>query len=244
MSANDWKIYKAKRVLVAKRDTFLDDFKGEIMEFYNSLPWGNNTGSSFPYKSASVHLACSYMNFYKHHDYFQDAFGITFHRLSYNGAWVWPDDWSLSQAVEYEVANGGYSGVLVSAGGKKYQTGIRNPDTGEYEYMPYKRQPKQFVGTNCKFIELSSNDSTSGSTNLDEYGWFAIYREDLPLPSNYRQKDMVFWLYDLSYTLDGVEFSFQQGASSDNTFSPGQTGVRKISNSYKYAPWERYPDLI
>jgi hypothetical protein len=123
-----------------------------------------------------------------------------------------------------------------------------------------------YGGGNNKIVTLSTSTPSTGR---------AFHVVERSKPSLERTKDMVFWLYDFSFTSqkvidsDGDEhmtmyysyppdaspaqeirmsYSFQTDGSnypiSDELFQPGQQGRRIISNSFKDAPWLRYPHLM
>jgi len=77
-----------------------------------------------------------------------------------------------------------------------------------------------------------------------------VYLTGNCVPVNRRAKDMVCWIYQGTYDFGSGEMGYNPdnvtGGPIDeyNVFSPGEVGSRLIANSWKHAPWERYPHLL
>ncbi len=228
----------------------LEKYTGLIIEYYNTMPWSSESyGMSI---AMSVRMACSYINFASRtYDLGgspfteQDEFGLTFQRVNYIGENTvyggYVEDWTLEQEIDYEIANGGGKGVVVSAA-QPYRYGGWSIFHGNYQNAA---QPVTHVGSSCEFVELSASDSSSGSENTWDFGWMGAIFTGNCLPVSTRSKDMVMWFYDLAYDTGVWQYEMNtEGVPDDRLFTPGSRGVRKISNEYKYAPWARYPDLL
>jgi hypothetical protein len=101
---------------------------------------------------------------------------------------------------------------------------------------------QSYIGSN---VSGSISFHASGAPRL----WVYFIGDLVPFEN--RSKDMVCWIYASICDVDGsryghdsTEYTYLEGTIDDyNVFAPGQSGTRFISNRWKYAPWERYPDL-
>jgi hypothetical protein len=228
----------------------LEQYTGLIYEFYNTMPWGSES------YGMSTHMwfrmACAYINFasitYDLGGGFifteEDTFGLTFqlvNAIGENTLYGGPLDgmnWDDREAY-IRARRGGY-GAAVSA-----STPYRYGSYSAGGFTPDAIQPNTYVGTECEFVSLEGSGETSGSGETWEFGWMgAIFTGNCIYPSE-RSRDMVMWFYDLAYDTGVWQYEMDTvGIPNDALFLPGQTGWRKISNHYKYAPWERYPHLM
>nr|AXS01382.1 hypothetical protein [uncultured bacterium] len=246
-------LYPVTHKFVVKRHEEVDEmeqYTGLIYEYYNSMPWGSDSYGR--YTAASMRMACSYINFtsvtYDFGGGFsyteEDSFGLTFQLVNQygeNSLYGGPlSGMGWSELEAYSSARRGGYGAVISAS-EPYQYG----SYGSSGFIPDAYQPSTYTGSGCNYVSLSGGGSASGANNTWEFGFLGCVFTGNLMYIGDRAKDMVMWFYDLAYDIGGYHYELDTtGIPNDAVFLPGQSGMRKISNHYKYAPWERYPHLV
>ena len=221
---------------------WIDTFDGLILECYNCAAF---LPAARPGSTYSMYCAHTHIN---------GAYPLSPQYNIWAGQWVWDERegrW-VEDFINYVSTNntGLAIGSISSVQGWNIISATRSILNIEYRGIPY------FPDTSPGFLR-AYDPATVGAGN------------PLRLPNPYMDGDYVFWLYANNGEFrdwDGVNISIQippfynfhnPGARpshaniigtdlenvNDDVFQPRSTGLRIISNRYKYAPWERYPHL-
>ena len=233
-----------------------EEFDGDILECYNATAsiihesedntWDFTYSTlNFTATSQRHNWLLSGTNLYNHDSIVQDYFGIIFTHEENNEVHnIWMNlllTQGQAAAVAYQAQHMGAKGIVVAADGSSdsFRVFINN-FMGQARWYPA-HQPTIHKAENRKVVTI--NGSSSGS------GAYSIKAIVVVGPSNLtpisRSKDKVTWFYNTpSNNFFGNPNSGFSHMKVDNSlFLPGQIGYKRISNKYKYAPWERYPNL-
>jgi hypothetical protein len=264
-------IYPITNKFVVRTDTgdWLESFQGSILECYNTLPWESDSAfvDGRIWGTRYYKIICAYRNFQSYTYAFPedpswiwteaDSFGICDQLVNVesensNGGEgiTWEEEWA---------AMGGY-GIMASAYWDSWVQG---------SYV----QPISKIGSNSPgVITMESSGYSPGKDIAPHLGFMWDLSIGDCLPLEWRTKDMVFWLYLVDmhggmaggdWDMDGnildprpaISLYIDPGTYydpnnpyshiifNDGLFAPGDQGYRMISNQFKNAPWERYPNL-
>jgi hypothetical protein len=245
--------YPVSEAYIVKEEAeWVDEFEGTIMEYYNTLPFSYSESYGMS-QTMSVRFTFSYINFASHsYDIMpgwtitdEDSFGLSFQFVNsegenslHGGRW---NSATYDERRAYMQAHGGGKGVVISAS-TPYQLGWYSAEG----FAPDANQPVNYTGNDCKTVmSLSNKHTLSAPIGTDEYCYMGACFVGERIHVNNRSKDMVCWIYDMAYDTGVWQYEYAPfgGAANDALFTPGQSGSRRISNKWKYAPWERYPHL-
>jgi hypothetical protein len=235
---------------------WVDSFEGTIMEYYNALPFNYSEAYGMS-RTMSVSFTFSYINFSSYSYEImpgwiweeEDAFGLAFQFVNeegenslYGGRWDDYKPYGHPDLEAYEQANGGGKGVVITAG-TPYQFGWYRADG----FTPDANQPVNYNASDCRaVVNLSNSHTLSAPIGRDEFCYMGACFVGERIPIEHRSKDMVCWIYEMEYDTGVWQYKFDPydgTPANDTLFLPGQSGSRRISNKWKRAPWDRYPNL-
>jgi hypothetical protein len=256
---------------VVRTDTsdWLDSFHGSILECYNTLPWGSDSmfvggriwGTRYykmivAYRNlqlTSVEVDPGPPPFYYTE---ADTFGLMSQLTTIEGE---NTNGGPGSTPEEEFGAAGGYGVMVSSYWDVWVQGTYS--------QPISRVESNSPGV----ITMETTGYAPGVDIHPHLGFLWDLAIGEAIAREYRDRDMVFWLYlvDMHGGLQGDFDGYYNLIESypaaslyidpgeyyppmaehmgiimdDGLFKPGSTGYRLISNQFKNAPWERYPNL-
>ena len=198
------------KFVVKSGQDWLDEFQGGILECYNFLPllnwgWADPTGhepmtpNRLMYGTRTINMAFANRNFafntahpWLSWPFVNDVLGIYLTYRDEHGdmAFGWQAGWD--QMIQYYLANGGGKGVCISP----YQTtnffeayNSSNVNLGNPQNMPTAHTDPSSNGI-LRFTDTISTSGIAGG-----YGFFYEVIQQNSISPQYRNKDMVLWIY-------------------------------------------------
>jgi len=257
--------------IVKEEPEWVDQFEGKILECYNTFYWGlplvRQMGSHY-IGSTSGHATFATLNvsyYLEAYDIFGDGQYISYDLYGDSFGWMW-------RAYNSDESSGNYpdyyqtTGLII--GGINPRDIVAPNQVSQYDGNPGKEIiTKTFVNPTGKagsdMIEQIDSywfpwNWSSRPRPKDMVCWiydFSFqtvphhddYYGDSGLLAMRDQSNWGSWNYIWQGTFNAETARDNNNniiPHSDATFLPGQSGMRIISNDWKYAPWERYPHLI
>jgi hypothetical protein len=212
--------FVVKEVEKSDEEKWLDDFDGEIVECFNRMSYGTERAVEPPMGvrlegGISVSMTFACINL----EYVDEGFDDYHYYVGDQFGMAYQPCNDRGEPREpYTV-----SGWIIGCAPSYFSGSVYSP--------------------NKAITSFSSSSPGTPFGVLDGIGGF--------LSTDRRSKPLIFWLYacnivdttesENNYTFDPKTSTFQH---SDELFNPWERGCRIISNKWKYAPWERYPEYM
>jgi len=278
--------YVVKQLTMSAAEKEVEQFSGEIYEYFNLSPWGyysDNTSYCVvhgkPGDVIEISMLFAHTELANHEITRVELDGSSnkFPAQEYVYAYINPDMWY------YEDFRDGTLNFEAPAGGTG--TPYTHMDSWNRITKSIGETYTGFAATanNSMWVDRSIYNTGHQMGGFDEFvaietelaGWDASIRNgnyllgiDVTMGANIirpyeytnKKKDTILWIYETTATYNGIPieeantnpFAYAgrlnikaSGIADDTPFSLGinQRGSRLISEKFKYAPWERYPEL-